>query len=191
MSTARRYRNTYAEYVRLEKDCPLKLEYSDGEVFAMAGGTPEHGLLAMQLVRLLSLQLPAGCRIFSSNVKVRIAATDLATYPDLSIVCGPMQRSPDDENALTNPRVIVEVTSPSSEEYDRGDKLSQYKQLTSLDAAVLVSHRKHEVTLVSRQGKTWLESVFRPGDTATIFDGLEFQVTELYAILDAGETGSR
>jgi Uma2 family endonuclease len=122
---------------------------------------------------------------------VRIAVTDLATYPDLSIVCGPMERSPDDENALTNPRVVVEVTSPSSEEYDRGNKLSQYKQVASLDAAVLVSHRKHEVTIVSRRAKTWLEHVFRPGDTATILDGLAFQVTELYAILDPGETASR
>jgi Uma2 family endonuclease len=88
MSTARRYHHAYADYRRLETESPLKLEYSDGEIFAMAGGTPEHGALAMQFVRLISAKLPAPCTVFSSDVKIRVASSDLATYPDVSIVCG-------------------------------------------------------------------------------------------------------
>src|SRR5262245_27719427 len=103
MSTARRYRHTYRDYLELVKASPLKLEYSDGEIFAMAGGTPEHGALAMQFVRLISASLPKACTVYSSDVKVRIAATDLATYPDISIVRGPIERATDDPNAVTNP----------------------------------------------------------------------------------------
>lgn len=184
MSTARRYRHRYADYLELEKASPLKLEYSDGEIFAMAGGTPDHGALAMQLVRLVSATLAPGCRVYSSDVKVRIAATDLATYPDLSIVCGPIERAPDDANAVINPRFLVEVTSPSSEDYDRGDKLSQYKQLDTLEAVLLVSHRLRQVTVVRRHEGTWLEREVRPGERVELDAGVAFDVAALYAVID-------
>ncbi|MFO0549904.1 MAG: Uma2 family endonuclease [Polyangiaceae bacterium] len=91
MSTARRYRNSYSDYLRLEQESPSKLEYADGEIYAIAGGTPEHAALAMQLVRLVSAALPRECRIFSSDLKIRVSATNLTAYPDLSIVCGPIR----------------------------------------------------------------------------------------------------
>jgi len=185
MSTARRYRHTYGEYLALEKASPLKLEYSDGEIFAMAGGTPEHGALAMQLVRLIGATLAPGCTVYSSDVKVRILATDLATYPDLSIVCGPIERAPDDPNAVTNPRFIVEVTSASTEEYDRGDKLSQYKQIASLEAVLLVSHRHKQVTVVRRSDGRWLEKEVRPAERVELDAGVSFDVAALYAVVDA------
>jgi Uma2 family endonuclease len=183
MSTARRYRHTYAEYLELERASPLKLEFSDGEIFAMAGGTPEHGAVAMQLVRLITALLPPESTIYSSDVKVRIAATDLTTYPDLSIVCGPSARAMEDPHAITNPRFIVEVTSPSTEDYDRGDKLSQYKQLTSLEAAVLISHRRRQVTVVSRSGQGWTEKDVRGGERVDLGQGVSFEVTELYRVV--------
>jgi Uma2 family endonuclease len=182
MSTARRYRHTYPDYLRLESESPLKLEYSDGEIFAMAGGTPEHGALAMQFVRLVSAALPTSCTVFSSDVKIRVPATDLATYPDVSVVCGDLERALDDPNALTNPRLIVEVTSPSSEEYDRGDKLSQYKQLPSLGAVVLISHRRRQITVVSRHGASWLVREVRGGERVDLGEGLEFDVDDLYTV---------
>lgn len=183
MSTVRRYRHTYADYLELERASPLKLEFSDGEIFAMAGGTPEHGALAMQLVRLISGSLAAECVVYSSDVKVRVAATDLSTYPDLSIVCGPIERAPDDPNAVTNPRFLIEVTSPSTEDYDRGDKLSQYKQLPSLEAILLVSHRRRQVTVVSREGQTWREREVRPGERVIAGAGISFEVSELYSVV--------
>lgn len=184
MSTARRYRHTYAAYLELERVSPLKLEYSDGEIFAMAGGTPEHGALAMQFVRLVSASLNAGCTVYSSDVKVRVLSTDLATYPDVSIVCGPIERAPDDANAIVNPRYLVEVTSAATEDYDRGDKLSQYKQLASLEAVVLISHRRRQVTLVTRSDATWSEREVRAGETVELADGVSFAVTELYSVTD-------
>ncbi|MBX3190048.1 MAG: Uma2 family endonuclease [Labilithrix sp.] len=184
MSTARRYRHTYGDYLQLERASPLKLEFSDGEIFAMAGGTPEHGALAMQFVRLVSASLSKACTVYSSDVKVRVAATDLATYPDVSIVCGAVERAADDPNAVTNPRFLVEVTSPSTEDYDRGDKLSQYKQLPSLETVLLISHRRQQVTVVSRQGNAWIEREVRGGERVSVGEGISFDVTELYAVVD-------
>jgi Uma2 family endonuclease len=184
MSSARRYRHTYGDYLALEKASPLKLEYSDGEIYAMAGGTPEHGALAIQFVRLVSASLPKTCTVYSSDVKVRITSTDLATYPDISIVCGPLQRAADDPNAVTNPRFLVEVTSSSTEEYDRGDKLSQYKQLSSLEAVLLISHRQRKVTVVRRSGTTWAEAEVRAGERVEVGEGIAFDVTELYSVVD-------
>jgi Uma2 family endonuclease len=185
VSTARRYRHSYAEYLRLEAESPLKLEYSDGEIFAMAGGTPEHGALAMQLVRLVTTALPPTCRIYSSDVKIRVPATNLSTYPDVSIVCGPLERAEDDPNAVTNPRVLVEVTSASTEDYDRGDKLSQYKQIPALEAVFVVSHRRKQVTVVRRDGATWDEREVRGGERVPFVEGVTFAVDDLYSVVDA------
>ncbi len=182
MTTARRYRNTYADYLRLQSESPLKLEFSEGEIFAMAGGTPEHGALAMQFVRLISGSLPEGCVVYSSDVKVRVLATDLATYPDLSIVCGRAEPALDDANAILNPRFLVEVTSASTEEYDRGDKLSQYKQLPSLQAVAIVSHRRRQVTVVTRTGASWSEKEVRAGERVSLGDGISFDVADLYTV---------
>lgn len=185
MSTARRYRHDYADYLRLEAESPLKLEFSDGEVFAMAGGTPEHAALAMQIVRLVSPQLGADCRVFSSDLKVWIAATELATYPDLTIVCGPLARAAHDPNAVTNPSVIVEVTSRSTEDYDRGSKLSQYKQCPSVRAIAVVSHRQELVTVSQRESSAWRATEFRPGEIAQLTPELRLDVKELYGVLTA------
>lgn len=184
MSTARRYHHSYADYLALEKQSPFKLEFSDGEIFAMAGGTPEHGALAMRFAILCAPLLAPDCTVFSSDVKVRIHATDLGTYPDVSIVCGSVERAKDDENAVTNPRYVVEVTSTSTEDYDRGDKLSQYKQLPSLEVVYLVSHRRKEVTIVARDGRSWTETVVRSGERVTLAGG-SFEVDELYTVLGA------
>jgi len=184
MSTARRVHHTYEDYLQLEPGSPHKLEYCDGEIYAMAGGSPEHGALAMQFVRLSSASWPAACRVYSSDVKVRVDASDLSTYPDLSIVCGPLERSPRDANAITNPRYLIEVTSPSTEDYDRGDKLSHYKQLASLQAVVLVSHRRRQLTVVRRDGGRWTQTELRAGETLQLDDGVAITVDELYSVVD-------
>ena len=129
MSTARRHHHSYSDYLKLEAESPLKLECSDGEIFAMAGGTPDHGALAMQFVRLVSPLLPAGCRVLSSDVKIRVSATNFAAYPDLSIVCGVMERA-DDPNAVVNPRFLIEVTSRSTEDYDRSSVVERFEDST-------------------------------------------------------------
>lgn len=183
VSTAPRYRHSYADYLQLQSESSIKLEFSAGEIFAMAGGTPDHGALAMQIVRL-AVGLPAGCRFLSSDVRVRVEATDLGTYPDLSIVCGAIVAAANDPNAVTNPRFLFEVTSPSTEDYDRGDKLAQYKELASLEAVVIVSHRRRELTVVRREGGGWSQRLVHGGEVLELMAGVSFDVDALYAVAE-------
>jgi Uma2 family endonuclease len=122
--TARRVHYTYEQYVALEDVSTVRHEYLEGEIYAVAGGSPDHAALAATVIRVLGNQLPDGCRIFTSDLRVRIPKTGLSTYPDVAVVCGPTMRAADDRLAVTNPVLLVEVTSTSTEEYDRGEKLS-------------------------------------------------------------------
>jgi Uma2 family endonuclease len=133
----------------------LRLEYLAGEIFAMAGGTPEHGMIAARVIQALGARLPATCHVLTSDVRLRIAATGLATFPDVSVVCGELVRAMDDPNAITNPVMLVEVLSPSTEEYDRGEKLRHYQQIPTLEAVLLVSQGEHRVTVVQRTSGGW------------------------------------
>lgn len=165
MSTARRLHYSYAEYLAALEVSPLKLEYCDGEIYAMAGGSPEHADLAASAIRLLGNALQGRCRVSSSDLKVRIEASDLSTFPDVTVVCGKREVSTRDRNAVVNPTLLVEVTSASTEDYDRGEKLSHYKQCPSLCAVLFVSHRRPRVTVVSRAGSGWEQTEFRSGET--------------------------
>lgn len=107
----------------------------------MAGGTPARAALAASIAQLLGNALRGPCLIYSSDLKVRIEATDLTTFPDVTVVCGERQTSPVDPHAVTNPTILVEVTSHSTEDYDRGEKLANYKQISDLRAVLFVSHR--------------------------------------------------
>ena len=156
MTSAKRLHYTYSEYQELLARSDFKLEYCDGVIYAMAGGTIAHAELSAAAVRLLARELPS-CRVFTSDLKVRIEATDLSTFPDVSLLCGALECSPIDAHALANPTVLVEVTSRSTEDYDRGDKLSHYKQLASLRAVLIVSHKAQRVTVVERTESGWSE----------------------------------
>ncbi|MEY4547351.1 MAG: hypothetical protein RL685_3546, partial [Pseudomonadota bacterium] len=90
------------------------------------------------------------CRVFSSDLRVHVEATHLSTYPDVTVVCGPIARSPLDENAITNPVLIVEVLSNSTEAYDRGEKFAHYRHLPSLKESLLVSQRERRLELHRR-----------------------------------------
>lgn len=181
MSTARRLHHTYEDYLSALELSSVKLEYCDGEIYAMAGGTPAHADLAASVVRIIGNALLGQCRVSSSDLKVRIDATDLSTFPDATVVCGERQLASLDRNAVTNPTLLVEVTSPSTEDYDRGDKLSHYKQLPSLRAVLIVSHRRAQVTVVERTADGWREREFRAGDVLTLeTPSLTMSVDELY-----------
>ena len=180
-TTARRLHYTYAEYLRLEADSPIKHEYLNGEIYAMAGGTPDHAALAAAIIGLLRGQLPAGCRAYTSDLRVRIPTTGLSTYPDAGVVCGPTQRAGDDRLAVVNPVLLVEVTSPSTEDYDRGEKLRQYQLLPSLREVLLVSHTEPLLTLHRREGESWRLLSAGRGETVTIDSiGGRIAVDEVY-----------
>ena len=108
----------------------LKLKFVGGQIFAMSGGTPEHArLIAEVAFALRGLVDPNACRVFGSDLKVRVEATGLATYPDLTVVCGDLIVDKEDPNAVTNPKIVVEVLSPSTEAYDRGEKWAHYRRI--------------------------------------------------------------
>lgn len=182
VSTARRLHHRYEDYLRALELSVVKLEYCEGEIYAMAGGTPAHADLAAAAIRLLGNALLGTCRVSSSDLKVRIEATDLSTFPDATVVCGEREVSPIDTNAVTNPTVLVEVTSHSTEDYDRGEKLGHYKQLPSLRAVLFVSHRRPQVTLIERGPDGWRQREHRSGESVALESPcLSFGVDELYA----------
>src|SRR5919106_215521 len=112
MTQPARRRYTYAEYLSLEEFSNVKHEFFGGEIYAMAGGTIDHGALAARVIRLLGDRLEGRpCLVLTSDVRVRVRATGLATYPDVSVVCGPVERDPDDRHTVINPLVVVEVLS--------------------------------------------------------------------------------
>jgi Uma2 family endonuclease len=154
-STARQLHFTYAEYLALEEGSPVRHEYLDGEIYAMAGGSPDHAALAAAVIGALREQLPPGCRTFTSDLRVRIPASGLSTYPDAAVVCGRSERATDDGLAVVNPVLLVEVTSASTEDYDRGEKLRHYMQIPTLREVLIVSHRGPRLTLHRREGEAW------------------------------------
>ncbi|MBK7534770.1 MAG: Uma2 family endonuclease [Myxococcales bacterium] len=181
MSTAKRLHYDYADYLRSLELSDLKLEYCDGVIYAMAGGTPAHAQLSAAIIVALHRVLPRTCRVATSDMKVRIEASDLSTFPDASVICGELRVSSLDSNAVTNPTLLVEVTSRSTEDYDRGDKLSHYKQLPSLRAVLLVSHRTRAITLVQRAAHGFTEREFRAGEQVALeTPEVTFTVDEIY-----------
>lgn len=182
VSNAKRLHYSYAEYLELLERSTFKLEYADGVIYAMAGGTIAHAQLAAAVIRTLGAALPGTCAVFTSDLKVRVDATDLSTFPDVSVVCGPVVASPIDAHAVTNATLLVEVTSRSTEDYDRGDKLSHYKQLPSLRAVLFVSHREARITVVSRTASGWSERDVRVGEVVELPDPrVTFPVDAIYA----------
>lgn len=146
---------TYAEYVRLEAESDTKHEWLRGEVFAMAGGTPEHAALAMSVGGELRASLrDRPCRVYSADLRVKVESTGLATYPDVSVVCKKLETALEDPQAAVNPTIIVEVLSDSTEAYDRGEPLrrlsaaervAHYRRIPSLREYVLVSQREPRI----------------------------------------------
>ena len=134
------HRYTYAEYLAYERDSGLKHEYDDGAILAMAGGSRRHSALASRISGALEAARGRGCLAFQSDQRVRVLATGRSTYPDASFICGPIEGDPADPSGstITNPGLIVEVLSPSTEEDDRGEKWRNYQLIPSLVEYVLV-----------------------------------------------------
>ena len=185
MGLPARQRFSFDEYLLLEEIAEVKHEFLDGEVWAMAGGSPEHAAIICNVSTLLNVQLRGQrCRVYTIELRVRVKASGLGTYPDVTVVCGRLERDPDDRTGHTaiNPRVLVEVLSPSTEEYDRGEKLSHYQAIPSLDEVVLVAHDRHEIEVVRREANgTWSRHIAGPGQTARLTSlACDLAVTEVY-----------
>ncbi len=161
-----------------------KHEWLDGVVYAMSRGTPEHARLCSSVTIALGTGLPAGCRVYSSDLMLYIPSADLSTYADASVVCGALETITVTKNgrslgqAVTNPIVIVEVLSESTERYDRDGKFQAYKQIAALQEYVLVSQDERRVE-VFRRADGWRGAVARAGEQIGV-RGATIQVDRLY-----------
>ncbi|HEX3759017.1 MAG TPA: Uma2 family endonuclease [Kofleriaceae bacterium] len=162
---ARHHRYTYAEYLALERSSNTRHEFCDGEIFAMAGGSREHAAICVNISSLLRDQLRGrGCMAHSSDLRIRVLETGLATYPDVSVVCKPVELDPDDRNTVTNPVLVVEVLIPSTADYDRAEKLRHYQRIPSLREVILVAHDERLLEVWQRgDGGAWSRRELRHG----------------------------
>lgn len=174
MTAAASKRMTFEEYVALEEKSDVRHEFYRGEVFAMAGGTPEHAALCAAITHALVGQLKAPCRTFSEALRVR-TPTEKAAYPDALVICGEVTRDPRDKNTVTNPTLIVEVLSEGTEAYDRGKKFQHYRSCPSLV----------EYVLVASQGTPSIERFVRTNDAWTICNAAAAGETVRLSSVDA------
>jgi Uma2 family endonuclease len=180
-----RHRYSYQEYLAYERDSGMKHEYDDGEIFAMAGGSRRHNALASRVSGALESSRAPGGIAFQSDQRIRILATGKATYPDVSMVCGPIEGDPADPNGatITNPTLIIEVLSPSTEQDDRGDKWQHYQLIPSLQEYVLVSQSHPRVERYRRLASGGWEYHDATESTVQLQSGAVLELARLYTQL--------
>ena len=179
-------RLSYADYLQLEADSGGKHEFWSGEVWAMGGGSLDHALIATAAAALLRAAIgPGTCRVLNSDWKLWLAAADMAVYPDLSLICGPVDRPPHDPHAATNPRLVVEVLSPTTRAFDLSAKRLAYQRVDGLAHIVFIESERVGVELWTRaEGRAWRVQAFGAGERVALpglgAEGLELEVDALY-----------
>ena len=171
---------TPQEYLEWEVQQPLRYEYFNGEVFAIAGGTLPHADIALNLASLLREPLRGRCKVRNSDAKVGMTDEGPFTYPDLSISCDELDRTA--REFIRYPCVIIEVLSPSTEAYDRGGKFTLYRRLSTLQEYVLVSSETKTVEIFRRDAVgEWRFIPYSEGDTTPLMSlGITLSLNDLY-----------
>jgi len=175
---------TFADYLALERDSEIKHEFDAGEILAMSGGTARHSALAARMIVALGNTCPPGCTVFTSDMRVRVVATGRATYPDVSMVCGPIEYDQEDaaRTTITNPVLLVEVLSVTTEKGDRGSKWMHYQRISSLQEYVLVSQEARVEIFRRTSAGTWEYFEVREGNVR-LASGPTLDLSVLYADL--------
>ena len=179
-----RHQYTYEEYLAFEGTSATKHEFVAGEIYAMAGGSPRHSALASRISAALEAARPTGCTAFQSDMRLRVLATGRAAYPDASLVCGPIELDPGDPSrtTITNPTLLVEVLSASTEAVDRADKWRDYQLLPSLQEYVLVGQDPRIEIFRRLPGGSWEYRDVRQG-VVQLATGATLDLAALYADL--------
>jgi Uma2 family endonuclease len=180
-----------AEYLALEAVGDNKHEFADGVITAMAGATPVHNALCVRLsAALLTLCAGRDCVVLSSDQRVHVSATGLYVYPDVSVACGERRYKDDKPPSLLNPIVLAEVTSHSTEDYDRGKKFLHYQGIESLREYVVVSHSEQRIDHHRRlDSGQWLVTAHLKDDALIELAALSgtIRLRDVYAHLDLTE----
>lgn len=159
MSSLAQPRYTAEHYLALERQAKHRSEYINGYIFAMAGASRQHNLIAGNVFGELRTQLRGRpCEAYINDMRVKVSVTGLYTYPDVAALCGEPYFEDTHVDTLLNPSVIVEVLSDSTEAYDRGEKFAHYRRLESLRDYVLIAQDKVRVEHYARQGDQWVLS---------------------------------
>lgn len=149
-----------AERLALERDADMKHEFSAGRVTAMVGASRAHNVICTNIARLIGNQLvDKPCEIYQSDMRVAVKSATAYRYPDVAIVCDEPQFTDQKPDTLLNPTVLIEMLSPNTLSIDRSDKLWEYREISSLQAYLLVAQDTPRIELVVRQSDdTWLLS---------------------------------
>lgn len=175
---------TEEQYLEIERAAEFKSEFHDGQMFAMAGGSPNHSLLANQIGGMLFARLRQPCRAFNSDLRIKVPQTGLYTYPDCSVVCGDLEFVGDRKDVIVNPILLAEVLSPGTEAYDRGKKFESYRTIPSFREYLLIHQDRRHVEHYSKQDDgSWVLRE-HSGESAIIAIArwsIEIPLAELYA----------
>jgi Uma2 family endonuclease len=177
-------KNTLEEYFELDRNAEGNFEYFSGEVFEMSGVSVNHATIEMNLAEILNpIARKKGCRAFPANLKVKVPTIPPYRYPDLSVVCGQANfEEIGGLQALTNPILIIEVLSDSTEKFDRGEKFRQYKLIESFREYLLIEQNGKNVTLFQKHNdRFWLQSDYVEGESLKITTlDFDLPVNDLY-----------
>jgi len=175
--------NTYytAEaYLQQERNATHKSEYYKGEIFAMAGASLIHNEIVGNIIFALKDALrkqKKSCRVFPSDLRLHIPANTLYTYPDVTLICGEPEFTDDNFDIITNPTLLVEVLSESTQQYDRGEKFKLYRDIISLQTYVLVSSESYLVEVFTKKSKNlWELKIYQDVDETVVLESLDISV---------------
>jgi Uma2 family endonuclease len=182
---------TEAEYLALERASDRKHEYLNGAIVAMAGARPPHNIIAANVTSaLVHLCESNGCVTMTSDQRVHVPSTKLYAYPDVTVACGERRYDDGDPPSLLNPAVLVEVTSDSTEDFDRGTKFLQYQAISELRDYVIVSHRESRIDHYRRlEGGHWHLATHVTSDAVVTFPSLggSIRLEDVYRNVDWDE----
>ena len=185
--SVRHHRHSFQDYLAVEEVSTVKHEYLDGEIYAMAGGSVLHAALSAAVLAAFHRQLAGRCRVYSSDLRVRVRETGLASYPDVTVVCGAIETDPESPDTVVNPSILVEVLSPATMEYDLGEKFEHYRRIPSLAAVLYLWQDRRQIEVRERTGGAWKTAIVGPGGTVALATAaLGLEVDALYSDAGAG-----
>lgn len=187
MGQAQRALLSEADYLAREEESRIRHEFVNGEMYAMSGGTQRHNRIAVNMAAALLAGLRGKpCQVFVNDVKLNVARDEAYYYPDVMVACGESYRMAGDAKSVTDPVLVVEVISPSTENIDRREKLASYRRLRSLVEYVLISQDKQQAEIYRRQGDIgWFYLSFEANDDVTLSSlDISVPIQDIYAGTD-------